>query len=63
MAQKPEEHSVGGEAAIVSGMAVIVGAALFEWLVVLPDHPGYALLRVLGAAFAATLAVALIPGQ
>ena len=63
MAQRRDERLTVGEAAIISGAAMIVGACLFEWLVCLPDHPGYALLRVLGAAFAATLTVALIPSR
>ncbi len=61
MTQKPDEQSIASEAIIVSGMAITVGACLFEWLVISPDHPGHALLRVLAAVVAATLVMALLP--
>lgn len=63
MTQKPNEQSVAAEAIIVFGMAIIVGAALFEWLVISPDHPGHALLRVLAAGLAASLVMTLLPQQ
>jgi len=61
MTQKPDEQSVAAEAIIVFGMAIIVGACFFEWLVISPDHPGYALLRVLAASLVATLVTTLLP--
>lgn len=63
MGQEPEERSIAGEAVIVSGMALVVGSGLFEWLVVSPDHPAYALLRVIGAVLAATIVTSLLPRQ
>ncbi len=59
MAQKPDERSVAAETVIVAGMAIIVGACLFEWLLISPDHPGHALLRVLAASLVATIAMAI----
>ena len=61
MTQKPDEQSFTSEAIIVSGMAIIVGACLFEWLVISPDHPGHALLRVFAAGLAATLVMTVLP--
>lgn len=61
MTQKPDEQSIASEAIIVSGMAIIVGACLFEWLVISPEHPGHALLRVLAAGLAATLVMTVLP--
>lgn len=61
MTQEPEEQSVAAEAIIVFGMAIIVTACLFEWLVISPDHPGHALLRVLAASLAATLVMIFLP--
>lgn len=60
MAQKPDERSVAAEMVVVAGMALIVGACLFEWLVISPDHPGYALLRVLAASLVATIVMAVL---
>lgn len=61
MVQEPNERPIAGEAVIVSGMALVVGAGLFEWLVISPEHPAHALLRVLGAGLAATLVTSLFP--
>lgn len=63
MTRKPDEQSAAAEAMIIFGMAIIVGAVLFEWLVISPEHPGHALLRVLGAGLAATLMMTLLPQQ
>ncbi|MCJ2015710.1 hypothetical protein [Methylobacterium sp. J-076] len=60
MTNEPDEPSVVAEAMIVTGMAVLVGAGLFEWLVISPNHPGHALLRVLGSGLAATTVTALV---
>lgn len=63
MAMKPDEPTMAAEAVIVSGMALIVGAGLFEWLVISPDHPGYALLRVIGSGLVATIVMSLLPAE
>ncbi len=60
MAQKPDERSVAAETVVVAGMAIIVGACLFEWWVISPDHPGHALLRVLAACLVATIVMAVL---
>ena len=56
---KVNQTALAGEAVVVTGAVIVVAAALFEWVVISPDHPGHALLRVLGAALAAT--VVLLP--
>ncbi|GJE38847.1 hypothetical protein [Methylobacterium persicinum] len=61
MGRKPEEPSTVGEAVIVSGMALVVGCCLFEWLVVSPEHPAHAVLRVLGSGVAASVVMAVLP--
>lgn len=63
MNQHPDERPIAGEAVVVSGMVVIVGSCLFEWLVISPDHPAHALLRVLAAGLAASLVMALLRGR
>ena len=46
-----------GEALLVSVLLLLSGAMLFEWMVISPDSPVYALLRVIGAAAAAFVAI------
>jgi hypothetical protein len=42
---------------LVSVLVLLSAAMLFEWMVISPDSPGYALLRVIGAAVAAFVAI------
>ncbi len=59
MAQKPDDPVAVSETMIVSATAVVIGAALFEWLVISPENPGNALLSVIGSCLAATIVVSL----
>ena len=52
---KIDKTALPGEALLVSAAVIVLGAGLFEWVVVSPDDPGHAILRVLGAGLAATL--------
>ena len=54
---KVNQQALTGEVMLVSGAVLLVGAGLFEWVVISPDHPGHALLRVFCAGLAATLAI------
>lgn len=60
MARKPEEPFAASDTMIVSGTALVVGAGLFEWLVISPEHPGHALLSVIASCVVATILVALL---
>jgi hypothetical protein len=42
---------------LVSVLVLLSAAMLFEWMVISPDSPGYALLRVISAAVAAFVAI------
>lgn len=52
---KTNQPALPGEALFISAGVIVLGAGLFEWVVISPDHPGHAVLRVLGAGLAATL--------
>lgn len=58
---KIDPGAVPAEAILISGAVVVIGAGLFEWVVISPEQPGHAVLRVLCAGLAATLA--LLPFQ
>ena len=50
---KAKPFALPSEMLLVSGLVLLTGAALFEWMVISPDHPGSAVLRVAAAAVAA----------
>ena len=52
---KVNQPALPGEALLVSAAIIVIGAGLFEWVVISPDHPVHAALRVVGAGMAATL--------
>ncbi|MCJ2093309.1 MULTISPECIES: hypothetical protein [unclassified Methylobacterium] len=54
---KAKPSALSGETLLVSVLLLLSGAMLFEWIVVSPDSPGSALLRVIGAALAAFVAI------
>ena len=54
---KAKLYALSGETLLVTALVLISGAMLFECMVVSPDSPGYALLRVIGAAMAAFVAI------
>ncbi|MDP4004428.1 hypothetical protein [Methylobacterium sp. NEAU K] len=54
---KAKPSALSSEALLASGLVLMTAAGLFEWLVVSPDNPGYAALRVCGAAVAAFVAM------
>ncbi|AYO83710.1 MULTISPECIES: hypothetical protein [Methylobacterium] len=54
---KAKSPAVSSETLLVSVLVLLSAAMLFEWMVISPDNPGYALLRVIGAAVAAFVAI------
>lgn len=52
---KINQPALPGEAFLVSAAVIVVGAGLFEWAVISPDHPFHAVFRVFCASIAATL--------
>ncbi len=52
---KVNQSALPGEALLVSAAVIVIGAGLFEWVVISPDHPLHALLRVLASGVAATV--------
>ena len=52
---KVNQTALPGEALLVSGAVIVIGAGLFEWVVISPDHPVHAVFRVACAGLAATL--------
>ena len=54
---KAKPYVVSGEALLVSVLLLLSAAMLFEWMVISPDSPVSALLRVIGAAAAAFVAI------
>ncbi|SFM06814.1 hypothetical protein [Methylobacterium pseudosasicola] len=54
---KAKSSALSGETLLVSVLLLLSGAMLFEWIVISPDSPSSALLRVMGAALAAFVAI------
>lgn len=52
---KIDQTALPGEALLVTAAVIVIGAGLFEWVVISPDQPVHALFRVIGAGLAATL--------
>jgi len=54
---KAKPFALSSETLLVSVPLLLSAAMMFEWMVVSPKSPGYALLRVMGAALAAFVAI------
>jgi len=54
---KAKPFALSSETLLVSVLLLLSAAMMFEWMVVSPESPGYALLRVMGAALAAFAAI------
>jgi hypothetical protein len=54
---KAKPFALSSETLLVSVLLLLSAAMMFEWMVVSPESPGYALLRVMGAALAAFVAI------
>ena len=54
---KAKPFALSSETLLVSVPLLLSAAMMFEWMVVSPESPGYALLRVMGAALAAFVAI------
>jgi len=54
---KAKPFALSSETLLVSVLLLLSAAMMFEWMVVSPESPGYALLRVIGAALAAFVAI------
>ena len=54
---KAKPFVLSSETLLVSVLLLLSAAMMFEWMVVSPESPGYALLRVMGAALAAFVAI------
>lgn len=54
---KAQPSTMSGETLLVSALLLLSGAMLFEWFVVSPGSPNSALLRLIGAALAAFVAI------
>jgi len=54
---KAKPFALSSETLLVSVLLLLSAAMMFEWMVVSPESPGYALLRVMGAALAAFEAI------
>lgn len=54
---KVKPFALSSETLLVSVLLLLSAAMMFEWMVVSPESPGCALLRVMGAALAAFVAI------
>ncbi|MCJ2115261.1 hypothetical protein MKK65_01395 [Methylobacterium sp. J-001] len=54
---KAKPFALSSETLLVSVLLLLSAAMMFEWMVDSPESPGYALLRVMGAALAAFVAI------